>query len=145
MSYVDTRIALETRLKDHWAQTPIKWENVRFDPPANGSNAQPYIAFSIRDGAAEDIALGSWNPVQRYTGTVVVQVLVPEKTGMGLATQFGEFIKNIYLKPPRDFQYGASGLIRLFPPYLVTVGEAVGWAQINVLIPFRRDARPPQA
>jgi Bacteriophage related domain of unknown function len=146
MSYVDARIALETRLKDNWTQTPIKWENVRFDPPVSGTNnPQPYIAFLLRDGVAEDIALGSWNPIQRYTGTVMVQVLVPEKTGMGLATQYGEFIKNIYLKPPRDFQYQQSGMIRLFPPYLTTVGELAGWTQVNVLVPFRRDARPPVA
>lgn len=147
MSLVDARAALEQRLKVGWNnRTPIKWENVRFDPPVNGSNnPQPYIAFTLRDGFAEDIALGSDNPIQRYTGTIIVQILVPEKTGMGLATQYSEFIKNIYLNPPRSFQYSASGVIRLFPPYAVTVGEVTGWMQVNVLVPFRRDARPELA
>lgn len=143
MVYVDQRTALENRLKLAWTLTPIKWQAVPFDPPVNGSNRPlPYIAFVLRNGSSEDISLGSANPWQRYSGVVIVQVFTPELTGMGLATQYGELIKNIYLAAPRQIMLPDDAIIRLFPPYMTEVGTIAGWNQVNVTTPFKMDAHP---
>jgi hypothetical protein len=141
--FVDQRSALENRLKIAWTATPIRWQNIPFDPPINGSNRPlPYIAFNLRNGVSEDIALGSANPWQRYSGVVVVQIFTPENTGMGLATQYGELIKDIYLSAPRQIMLPDNAIIRLFPPYMNEIGTIAGWNQVNVITPFKMDAQP---
>ena len=143
MSYPNARTALELRLKNGWGTTtPIKWQNVRFDAPVDkNSNPLPYIAFILRSGVGEDITLGSDNPWQRWTGIVVIQIFTLENTGMKLATQYAETIKNIYLTQPRQISYLSSGIIRLFAPYATEVGNVSGYYQTNVTIPFKRDAQ----
>ena len=143
MSLPHTRIALETRLKNSWGNTtPIRWENVRFDPPMDvNKNPRPYIACLIKNGRGSDITLGSDNPWTRWEGMVIVQIFVPEFIGTKLATQYAETIKNIYLALPRNIQYLNSGIIRLYAPYAVETGVVGGYYVVNVTTPFRRDSQ----
>lgn len=143
MLEVDQRKALETRLKLGWVTTPIKWEEISFDPPVDATNKPlPYIAFVLRNGSSEDIALGSDNPWQRYAGVVMVHIFTPELTGIGLATQYGTLIKNIYLRAPRQIMLPNDAIIRLFPPHVNNVGTLAGYRQTNVIVPFKMDAHP---
>jgi hypothetical protein len=142
MSFVDTRSALEQRFKLNWTRTPIKWQNVRFEVPADVSNnPQPYVAFTLRGGEGADITLGSMNPWYRWSGLIIVSVFVPENVGMGLVTLYADLIKKIFLDPPRDFQYLQSGVIRLLVPQAVEIGIVAGWCQTNILTAYRRDAQ----
>ena len=142
MSFVDTRSVLEQRLRNGWTRTPIRWQAVPFTIPADvHGNLQPYVAFTLRNGAAEDLVLGSNNPEWRFYGVVIVSIFVPEQTGLGLATFYGDLIKTIYLQTPRAFTYLNSGVIRLFVPQVTEVGTVAGWEQVNVITGFRRDAR----
>lgn len=141
MSDVDAKIALETKFKNGWTLTPIKWPDVRFDIPVNTqNNPQPYVAYIQRGGVAEDIVLGSDNPEQRYTGIIMIQIFTPEHAFTGLSTHYADLIKTIYLTPPRQLQYLTSGIIRFYAPYAVEVGNMAGWDQLNVITPFKRDA-----
>lgn len=142
MSFVDTRSALEQRFKLNWTRTPIKWANVRFEPPKDtANNPMPYVSFVLRSNGGEDITLGSYNPWYRWSGLIIISVYVPENLGMSTLTLYSDLIKKIYLDPPRDFQYLQSGVIRLLVPSVVEVGITAGWCQNNVMIPFRRDSQ----
>jgi len=142
MSFVDTNSILEQRLKNSWSRTPIKWPNQVFQPPEDTAhNPQPYIAFNHRGGGAEDLVLGSDNPWYRWHGIVIINVFVPENIGMATLRFYGDLIKTIFLQQPRAFQYLQSGIIRLFVPQVVEVGSVVGWMQVNVMVPYRRDSQ----
>ena len=143
MSVADTRSILEQRLKLGWTRTPIFWQHTRFSPVEDvNHNPMPYIAFTLRNAtSAEDITLGSYNPWYRFRGVIIISIYVPENSGSSLLMLYADLIKKIYLDPPRDFSYQNSGVIRLLVPQIVEVGTTAGWSQVNVIIPFHRDAQ----
>jgi len=132
MSYADERRAIETRLDSNFTALPIKYEGQRFQMPSSGG----FVALTIRNGSGQQISTGS-PPLHRYTGTIVVDVFVPEDTGTATARMHADTIDDIFRRA--QFSAGSNGTISCRTPSISTVGVESGWFRLSVNIPYQRD------
>lgn len=74
-----TRKILETAFKAAWGSTtPIRFDNVAFDQPANA----PWVSFLIRFGTSDQDSIGPIGTrLERHFGAIIVQVFVPKDKG----------------------------------------------------------------
>lgn len=133
MSFEDTDKAIEVRLSTNWSTTPIKYENAPFV-----ETVAAYVALFIRGGEGTQISLGSPS-VQRWPGLIILQVFVPENTGVRKAKEYADDLKPIFDRA--QFSSGNSGTITCRTASVETIGAKNGWCQVNVTVPFRRDVQ----
>ncbi len=131
MSFEDAAKAVEGRLQTNWTATPIKFENVPFKETASA-----YIALFLKDGEGTQITLGS-PALRRWPGIIMVQVFVPERTGIQQARNYADGIGAIFDR--QQFSQGNSGVFTCRIPSIEMVGVNQGWLQVNVTIPYHRD------
>lgn len=127
----DERQAIEKRLGDNWATTPIKYENAPFK-----ETQSPYVAVFVRRGEGLQASLGTV-PLRRWPGLIIVQIFVKAQTGTQTALAYANTIGAIFER--QEFSAGASGLIRCRVASATIVGERHGWFQVNVTVPYHRD------
>ena len=133
MSFADERQAIETRFALNFTALPIRYEGQRFEMPSAGG----FVALKIRNGTGRQISTGS-PPLHRYTGTIVVDVFVPEDTGTATARIHADKIDQIFRRA--QFSAGNSGTILCRTPSISTVGVDSGWFQLSVNVPYQRDS-----
>ena len=132
--FADERRVIEQRLIAGWTTTPIKFENTKFVQPTN----TPWIALRILNGEGFRADLGgSTGARYRFPGVIVVQLFVPDESGIATARQYADTIATLFRSA--QFSAGASGTITCRTPYVTTVGNMDGWHQLNLTIPFQRD------
>lgn len=129
--FADERKAIESRLKNAWTTTPIKFEKVPFDQIAT-----PYVALFILDGDGSQISLGT-PALRRWPGIIMVQIFIPEDSGTQIERTYADSIGAIFDRA--QFSSGSSGTIRCRIPSIKSLGIINGWQQLNVTIPFIRD------
>lgn len=101
MSHATLNQLVESRLASQWGvTTPIKYENVEFTQPSNGS----WISVAVKESDSQKITLGSGAQYRRTIGTIFVEVFTPVGTGSVTARTYADSIKTIF----RD--YRVSGL-----------------------------------
>ncbi len=132
MSFADERRAIEGRLADNFATLPIRFENVPFEQPHDAG----FVSLSIRPGQARQASTGP-NPLHRYTGTIQVDVFVPEDTGTQAARAHADTLEAIFRGA--QFTAGASGTITCRTPRLETPMARDGWFQLSLRVPYQRD------
>lgn len=127
MSFSTARRDIEKRLNDNWSTTEIAWDNVKFSPV----NGTAWVACHIFEDTVNRINIGV--PGQhRVTGTVVINIMLPEGGGTDIARQYGDTLAAIF----RDAQF--SG-ITFRETTLNNTGINEGWYQFNLVIPFYWD------
>ncbi len=137
--FADERAAIETRFNTMWAGlTPIKFENVEFAQPEK----DPWVALVIQPSSGDQASIGTSNPLYRYEGIIIVQVMVPEKSGMrGTPTSSEELCdkaKDIFKSS--EFASGLLGKITCRTPRKIVSGADIyGWYQVNVSTRYIRN------
>lgn len=132
-AFDDERKAIEKRLADNWATTPIKYENVPFK-----ETKAAYVALFILRGDGQQASLGS-SVLRRWPGLIVVQIFVPAGSGTQMALGYANTVGALFDKA--EFSTGNSGWIRCRTPSAQPVGEKNGWWQVNVTVPYVREKR----
>jgi hypothetical protein len=146
MSIYATTTEIQSFFKAQWALAG-RSESIAYDgyvdeskPFAEGS--APWVRLSYNEAAAGQQTLQN-NPIYRVNGFINVQCFQRAKTGTGTAEQMADAVISMF----RQFVINGatSGLIRNTPgstPNALRIGvDPFGWYQINVSIPFIRDAR----
>lgn len=131
----DARIAIEKRLADNWATTPIQYwsSGVPFEPPTSGG----YITITVEEFSAQQITLGSSPQMHRYFGIITLQVFVPERQGAKTAAGYCDTLDELFRRA--QFSQGNSGLITCRTPQGQMVGVSDGWYQMNLSVEYQRD------
>lgn len=127
MSLATARRDIEKRLADNWGTTPIAYDGVPFDPPADAA----WIRLQILDGDAFRVNIGQPG-VHRQTGVIMIQIYTPTETGSNTARQYADTLSALF----RDITFNG---ITCRTPNPFNIGDTGGWYQFNVAIPYYYD------
>lgn len=134
MSWDDERSAVEQRFSASWGDTtPVRYENVKWVEPTDGE----WVALSIQGAGANQISLNV-SALVRFDGLISVQVFAKENTGTRVIRNLAEQAASIFRRA--DFSKDSSGRIVCQIPWIKAVGTKNGWYQVNVIVPYHRDA-----
>lgn len=93
--FADERQAIETVFAQAWGVTcPVEYQNVTFNPPADGS---AWVRLTIRSGSAWPASLGDptrWH--ERRAGVLILQLFVPEGSGTVAARTLADRFANLF-------------------------------------------------
>jgi hypothetical protein len=129
MGYETARQAIEGRLNSNWTSTNIKWNNVPFIVPDDGSS---WIRLHVADAYGFNDCLGGLR--QRYTGIIVIELYAKE--GVGTAALYGlaDAAQGIFSNAVFSGIHCEAGYVQ----DLGTDEQWKGWYRLNALIPFYR-------
>lgn len=128
MTLTEIRNAVITRMT---AQTAIASDAVdypnskAFDPSGRAIWARLVDISGL--AAATEIGAG---PVVQRSGMLIIQLFVPVATGSLLITQTADKIREL-------FEFQNDGRLSYFAVSAIPAGEADGWLQLNIQIPYR--------
>lgn len=131
MGWASERKAIESRFNTNWTTTPIKFEGAPFQETRSA-----YVALFIRNGDRSQITLGG-NPTIRSMSLVIVQIFIPQDQGSALAKTYADSIAAIFDRV--QFTTDDGNLISCQAASAEAVGQAEGWFQFNVTVPYTRD------
>ncbi len=128
MTLTEIRNAVITRMT---AQTAIAASAVSYP---NGATFDPtgkaiWARLTNIPGQAGANEIGA-GPVVHRTGIVIIQLFVPAGSGSKLITQTADQIRAL-------FEFQDDGALSYFSVSAYDSGEADGWAQMNLNIPYR--------
>ncbi|HCF9053661.1 TPA: electron transfer flavoprotein subunit beta [Klebsiella pneumoniae] len=130
MTLTEIRNAVITRMT---AQTAIAAEDVRYSNDSRGTYDPTGKAIWARltnvTGVAGANEIGA-GPVVHRTGVLIVQLFVPVNDGTVLITETADKIREL-------FEFQDDGRLSYFAVSCYDAGEADGWYQINLQIPYR--------
>jgi hypothetical protein len=130
MSYAAQNLELQARFKAGWGSTtPVAWPNVSFTP-----STAAWVRFTILNGEEARLTFGATLNNFRNTGVVVVSIFSPLNIGTADVMAKADAAAAIF----RDW---CGATVRCRAATIRDVGpEGQGWYQVNVTIPFQRDA-----
>ena len=128
MSVETERSTIEKFLADNWTTTPIQFDNVRFDKPADSK----WIALSINTGSSEQITMGSNAPLNRHIIIINVQVFTEAGIGSKQAKEFARDIATLFRR--RVFRVSATETILCREPQITRVGVEQDTGLYNMLV-----------
>jgi hypothetical protein len=128
MSFADTQLAIETRFTTGFTSSPIKYENVDYDP-VPGTN---YVELFVVETYNRRADIGTNNPLHRTSGAISVNVYTAKYIG----TKTGRALADLAAAVFRDASF--SGVI-CRSPLVRNVGESGDWYAINMTCEFYRD------
>jgi len=126
MSFASERTNLETRFNTNWTTTPIAWGNADFNPPSNSE----WVRFNIINGSSGYRAI---NNLKRHNGLITVQIFAPINSGTHTIRGYADTISAIF--DGESFNDVVCDVASI-----ATIGTDSAWHQINVTIPYWRDA-----
>jgi len=131
MSYDAASSEIRARLKAQWAaRTPISWPNISFKPP---NPAAPWMRFTIKEGEAQRVSIGSSTNDYRHPGIITLQLFDALGGGDGPLTRLAD-------QAAGYFQSWAGANVVCQTATVNTIGDdGEGWYQINVTIPYYWD------
>ncbi|KGA31118.1 phage tail terminator-like protein [Pectobacterium odoriferum] len=128
MTLTEIRNAVITRMT---AQTAIAASAVSYPngPTFDTTGKTIWARLTNIPGQAGANEIGA-GPVVHRTGIVIVQLFVPAGSGSKLITQTADKIRTL-------FEFQDDGALSYFAVSAYEAGEADGWSQMNLNIPYR--------
>ncbi|MDM4271074.1 phage tail terminator-like protein [Klebsiella oxytoca] len=128
MTLTEIRNAVISRMT---AQTAIAADAVDYPngPIFDPSGRDIWARFTNISGQAGTNEIGA-GPVVHRTGVIIIQLFVPIYTGTILITQTADQLT-------QHFEFQNDGRLSYFAVSVVPAGEADGWSQLNLQIPYR--------
>lgn len=128
MTLTEIRNAVISRMT---AQTAIASGDVRYpnDRTYDPTGKSIWARLTNTPGLAGANEIGD-GPVVHRTGMVIIQIFVPAGTGSLLLTQTADKLREL-------FEFKTDGRLDYFAVSAIDAGEADGWAQMNIQIPYR--------
>ncbi|MFN3120356.1 phage tail terminator-like protein [Raoultella ornithinolytica] len=128
MTLTEIRNAVISRMT---AQTAIASDAVDYPngPIFDPSGRDIWARFTNISGQAGANEIGA-GPVVHRTGVLIIQLFVPVGSGTLLIFQTADQLT-------QHFEFQNDGRLSYFAVSAVPAGEADGWSQINLQIPYR--------
>jgi len=134
VSFEDERHAIEKRFEANYSSTDVKYENVPFTQPDNGS----WVALVILSGDGQNgsIGTGMSSRLERFSGIIQVDIYTVEDGGTKSARDLADIIAAIFDNV--QFNHGSSGTITTRVPSFSTLGVKEGWHHSVVSVAYQR-------
>lgn len=87
----EVRAALITYFQDNYSETPVEFENIKFDDAAKKN---PFVSFTIRMTNGRSVIRGNGASV-RYSGVIFIDVRTPIMTGTKRAYEIADIVADI--------------------------------------------------
>lgn len=128
MTLTEIRNAVISRMT---AQTAIASDAVDYPngPIFDPSGRDIWARFTNISGQAGANEIGD-GPVVHRTGVLIIQLFVPVGSGTLLISQTADQLTE-------HFEFQNDGRLSYFAASVVPAGEADGWSQLNIQIPYR--------
>ncbi|HBM2948371.1 TPA: electron transfer flavoprotein subunit beta [Klebsiella michiganensis] len=128
MTLTEIRNAVISRMT---AQTAIASDAVDYPngPVFDPSGREIWARFTNISGQAGANEIGA-GPVVHRTGVLIIQLFVPVGSGTLLISQTADQLT-------QHFEFQNDGRLSYFAVSVVPAGEADGWSQLNLQIPYR--------
>ncbi|MEM0651843.1 phage tail terminator-like protein [Klebsiella huaxiensis] len=128
MTLTEIRNAVISRMT---VQTAIASDAVDYPngPIFDPSGRDIWARFTNISGLAGANEIGA-GPVVHRTGVLIIQLFVPVGSGTLLISQIADQLT-------QHFEFQNDGRLSYFAVSVVPAGEADGWSQLNLQIPFR--------
>ncbi|WP_394467085.1 phage tail terminator-like protein [Raoultella ornithinolytica] len=128
MTLTEIRNAVISRMT---AQTAIASDSVDYPngPIFDPSGRDIWARFTNISGQAGANEIGA-GPVVHRSGVLIIQLFVPVGSGTLLISQTADQLT-------QHFEFQNDGRLSYFAVSAVPAGEADGWSQINLQIPYR--------
>ncbi len=126
MSLATARRDIQNRLNDNWGSLEIAWENVPFEPPADG-----FVEMRITEDNVRRLNIGTPGH-HRVTGLIIMMIRVPKNTGTQVVREYADQIGAIF----RDQEFNGI-LCREAVP--TNIGERDGWYRYDVSVRYQWD------
>lgn len=127
MTYEAERTAIEARFQANWTTTPIKWENVPFEP----GTASAFVEIRIATAASFQASLGS-PALYRHNGVISINLRVRQNVGTTTAKGYIDSLCAI-------FRGQTFSSVTCRAPIVSVIGDLNGWYTYNISIPYYRD------
>jgi len=129
MRHAEARAEIESRFAALWTATPVAFENVAFEPPADGS---AWVRLAVVSDGAELASIGGPPRRWRCRGHVMVDLHVPAGGGSRAAFALADAALDLFAGWP------ASDLV--FQPGSPEPGGGRGEDyRVAVVVPYRHD------
>ena len=137
-NYDDEFTNLEAHFRAGWlaagSPTTVEYANEPFTPP-DPASGDAWVRFMDDPQAGERASIDPEDPLFRFFGLLIIEVLVPLDLGTGLAGRLADQAGALFMGSAAP-----SGFDFLNPPRAQVVGKTDGaWWKVNVLIPYQRD------
>ena len=126
MSFATEKATIERYVRDNLTGSSLVFENM-----TQPNTVAEWIRVNILNADSKQVSLGD-NPYYRYTGLVIFQIFTKPSIGSGRATQVVDQVTAM-------FRGQRINGITFRPPVMDKVGDAGGWYQVNVSVPFFRE------
>lgn len=113
MGFARVRQDIETYIKANWTYTPIHFDNVPFDIPADGK----WIRVNIIPGTGfpETIGVDGYN---LYVGRLSIAVFVPDNTGTATLLSYVDMLRDLFnRKKIGNVVFSAPSVVATMSPY----------------------------
>ena len=129
MRHAEARAEIETGSAAVWTATPVAFENVAFEPPADGS---AWVRLTVVNGGSQLASIGG--PPRRFRswGRVVLDITSAAGTGSRSAVELADQAIDLFAAWP------VSELV-LFPGALEPSVQLADTYRTTVAVPFRHD------
>ena len=134
-TYAEAYEAIAARICDtsRFRAALVALENQAFDTDID----EPWVRLSVRHFDAEQETLGrKGNRQFLRPGSVIVQVFVPYGLGVHRAQEIAQQVRDLYEGEALPVIGSDTERLRFFAGSTIEVGQADGYYQVNVNIPF---------
>jgi hypothetical protein len=114
---------------------PVSFENVPFTQPETA-----WMKVYLVEGRSFVVNLGRGRQIDRHTGYVQVDVLIPENTGSSPAIKMAEWAGTIFRL--QNISLADNSVVRYRVPATANHGIQSGMFRCTMRIPFWRDEVP---
>ena len=123
-----TRSEAECRDPDDVVRIRVVFEN---SEGGDKSTLREWGRIVLREGVANSVSIGE-TILRRFTGVAIFSIFICQESGTKKARKIAGTLGNKFIGLRKD------GL-RVYTPYLNTVGKSEGWFQVNLNTPFEFD------
>lgn len=129
MRHAEARAEIETRFAALWSATPVAYENVVFDPPAEGG---AWIKLAVVGDGAELVSIGGPPRRFRCRGHVLLEIHVPAGGGSRAALALADQALDLFAGWPVSALTFLAGAPE-------PAAQSGGHYRVTVTVPFRFD------
>jgi hypothetical protein len=140
-SYAGAVAAIRSRLESNWTETPIRFQNEGFEPPADPETGAPapWVFLEVLGNTSEVRTFGlpgshEW----LYLGHILVHVFVPVYSGVERAQQIASDVGEIF-RGAEFYNAEPGSAVRSWAPRTdggETSDDEGNWFRVTCTVPF---------
>lgn len=139
MSFAAEAKVIEERFNSQWGSTtPIRWDNVDYNPTAGVT----YVELQIHQSNTNIVGIGGNSNMHRIRGLISINIYVAINSGTRSGRELGDQAAQIFREQQltdTDSSTGEDIVVFCLAASVTRLGKVEDWFVHNVTIPFYRN------